>query len=542
MLFVFSILSIVDIPFSSAYSFPTGFAYIYLVTVAAFKATLLIFLIAFLDRKKWVIPIIYILVGLYGLLAFLNFFSKIFYGFGITRKLLVIISQTNLDEIKGFVPGFWNNIGISLSNTWTIIIIVIFILLIIFIRFTKENIFTRAVFLVSSCGLLILSLFSLRFSYGRTANFIALRLPKYVYETYRGKEELDSLLSKRIEFPFPESVSSSRLAKNIILVIGESSSKEHNSIYEYPLNTNPYTSAMSDSLYIFQNAIGSSSSTAGNLERILTFKEDDNTFNDWYKFPLILNLFSHAGYTTYYISNQERTGLLSNSSGAIAESADIIKYVGAENSEDVLASRYDEIVLPVYRQYLHDKKDQDKFFIIHLMGSHTKYKNRYPEQYSRFKAQDILRHTKEKPWIDEKRAKIIAEYDNSIVYTDYILKEIIDELKVISNSSILIYLSDHGEHLFDYRDFIGRDPKMVRVPFIIYLNRAYQESNQETLQRFDSTVLYRPFSTANVVYPLMTLSGTKYPKFYNAYKDVLSPQFKQTERYVDEEIWKFDRQ
>ena len=511
-------------------------------TVGAFKATVLIFLIAFLNKKKWVRPLIYVLVGLYGVLALLNFFSKIFYGFGITRKLLVIISQTNLEEIKGFLPGFWNNIGITFYNISALIIIMAFILLVIFIRYTKEKSLARVVLLFSSCGLLILTLFSIRYTYGRTANFITLRLPKYIYETYRGKEELASLISKRIEFPFPESVSSSRLAKNIVLVIGESSSKEHNGVYGYSLNTTPNIAAMGDSLYIFQNAIGSSSSTAGNLERILTFKEDDATFNDWYKFPLILDLFSHAGYTTYYISNQERTGLISNSSGAIAESADIIKYVGAENSEDVLASRYDEIVLPYYRRYLHNKNDEDKFFVIHLMGSHTNYKNRYPQQYSRFNAQDILRHSKEKPWINEKKAKIIAEYDNSILYTDNILKEIIDELTISNDPSILIYLSDHGEHLFDYRDFIGRDPKMVRVPFFVYLNQTYKESNQEILEMFDYTTFNRPFSTANVVYPLMTLSGTRYPKFYNAYKDVLSPQFKQADRYVDEVIWEYDNQ
>lgn len=473
------------------------------------------------------------------IVGFINFISFRFYGFGITRKLIVIISQTNYNEFNEFLPGFINNIS-SLFCKWrSYLMISIIILFCILIKIFKSNLFFVTVISISIIGFTCFCFTSFKYTYGRTAIFMFLRIPKYTYEVFKTDKELKSLLEKRKSFPHPETVSSSKSAKNIIIIIGESASKNHHGFFGYKNNTTPYLSSMKDSLFIFQNAIGSSASTAGNIERILTFKEDDQTFNDWYKYPSIIDLFSIAGYKTFFISNQERTGLLSNSSAAIAESADIIYYVGAENSEDFLSFKYDEAVLePFIKGFSQD--DIYKFFIIHLMGSHTTYKNRYPTEFNRFNKNDIKLLTNRNSWIDDNKAQTIAEYDNSILYTDYVLKKIFDVVKHSDNPSVLLYFSDHGENVYDDRDFIGRDEKYIEVPFIIYLNSSYKKTNPNIVERVKQSVDL-PFSTANVIYFIMTLSDTKYPLYYNSKKDVLSTDFNMSQRYVDEHIWQYEK-
>jgi Predicted membrane-associated, metal-dependent hydrolase len=340
-----------------------------------------------------------------------------------------------------------------------------------------------------------------------------------------------------IPFPNPESVKSTRLAANVILIIGESASRNHHSLYGYGINTNPFLTSIKDSLFIFTDAIGSSASTASNMERILTFKEDDQTDNDWFEYPGIIDLFNNAHYKTYYLSNQEKIGFVSNASGALAASANVVKYISSIVGEDALSHKFDEELIPEVESALKDSASS-KFIITHLYGSHAQYKSRFPQNFERVTARDILSSNKNKPWLNNKKAQIIADYDNSIAYTDSILYECITMVCSLKDPSLLIYFSDHGEHVYDTRDFIGRDEKFVEVPFIIYTNNAYASTYPDMIQHLKSAEDY-PISTANIIYSLMTLTGTTYP-LYNPKNDFLSSQYEPHHRNVDNHPWKYD--
>lgn len=536
--YILSLLSIVDIPFSPVYDFNLLLITVFLLNISMFKAVVLTLLLGWLyDRSRHLRSLAVAFVIIYGIICAVNAVSFAFYGFGISRKLIVVFSQTNMREISEFIPGLTDNIRNLLTSWRTYAVLAATALFGYFVIRARKRTYLITLASLASSGFIFLAIFCSLYSMGRTAPFMLTRIPRYVYGVYQSNREFQAMLDQRKDFPHPEHVSSSHLADNIVLVIGESAARNHHSLYGYPLPTNPNLELMRDSLIIFTNAIGSSVSTPGNIERILTFKEDDKTFNDWYKYPLIIDLFAHAGYKTYYISNQERTGLFSTSSGAIAESADVINYVGAENSEDALAFKYDENTINPFRDYFN--ADGPKFIIIHLLGSHVTYSNRYPEQFRHFSADDILRISGGKPWINAKNAQTIAEYNNSILYTDHVLNELLKEASESDRSTMFVYLSDHGENVYDDRDFIGREEKYVEIPFFIYLNPAYRSRNAELTERLRSAAGY-PVSSANLIYPLMTLSGTQYPDRYNPQNDFMSPQFKQRPRLVDEQPWKYD--
>lgn len=395
------------------------------------------------------------------------------------------------------------------------------------------------VLIISVVELIFVYGFACRAKFNRTILCTTHRIYKFVRENISAEQKFNEMLSSMIPFPDADKVQSERLADNVFLVLGESASRAHYSLYGYPLRTSPNFDRMKDSLFVFSEALASATYTALNMERILTFKKDDMTDNDWYKYPSLVELFKNAGYKTYWLSNQEGRGFLANSSSAIVAGSDVINFVSGGNSEDVYEKKYDEALLPPVLETI-SNQDSLKFVGIHLMGSHAGYSDRFPVSHTRFKADDILRYNP-KPWLDRKSAQIVADYDNSILYTDSILGVIIARLANSHRPSIFVYLSDHGEEVYDTRDFCGRDrssSNCVEVPFVIYANRAYRENNPRIVRLLEQSVS-RPFSTANLIYSLMTLTGTSYPH-YSTDDDVLSPQFRPRTRMVGTTPWEHD--
>lgn len=243
---------------------------------------------------------------------------------------------------------------------------------------------------------------------------------------------------------------------------------------------------------------------------------------------------NEAGYRTYWLSNQERTGIWGNSSGAMSGNADVVKYVGGESLEDALLDRYDEALLPEVTKAL---ADSAAFIGVHLMGSHMEYSNRYPASADYFKGTDVIRKMP-RPWLSDSKAQTVAEYDNSIRYTDAILGQIIDRISRLSRPALFVYFSDHGENVYDSRDYRGRDNTSVMVPMVVYANYAYRRSNPDMVEALRRAVSL-PVSTATVAFPLMTLTGTSYSRYISD-RDFLSPDFKVRPRYVDEQVWQPD--
>ena len=88
------------------------------------------------------------------------------------------------------------------------------------------------------------------------------------------------------------------------------------------------------------------------------------------------------------------------------------------------------------------------FVVLHTIGSHYQYSLRYPDEF------DIFKPSSE--WLNLKEYKdlIINSYDNSILYADFIIDGVIEVLNKNNFISSVMYISDHGENLFDEYDLI----------------------------------------------------------------------------------------
>ena len=250
----------------------------------------------------------------------------------------------------------------------------------------------------------------------------------------------------------------------IILIIGESASRYYMSAYGYKEHdTTPWMREMSaqPEFFLFKHAYTSWGQTVPSLERALTEKNqyNDKEFN---QSVTILDLAKKAGYTTYWFSGQGTMGGADTPITMVAKTADHSAWL-----EDTLANttsmKYDTDLLP----YLKQVNPQDNnFIVLHIMGSHDNYINRYPPEFTRWGTPNVY--------------DMVVNYDNSIAYTDKFLEEVYAYGRKNLNLQALLYFSDHGANPLhkrqpDMSEFVG-----LRIPFFLYLSREYQQLYPDT--------------------------------------------------------------
>lgn len=533
VLWMFGVFSLADVPGMPVLTFPLWLQWVVVVCIGFLKA--LLWGVLYEVCRKIRVARIAVIAGmvLFALLSVINTGCYLLYGFGITHRLLVVVAQTNGREIAEFLPGLGANL-LQIKNIALFLgAAVVMAGLCVSVKHWPRRVWQAL------CGLLtvgaVAGLVWLTFGIKSGKSYLTIygRTAKYAIDVYKENRAFANRACKGVPFPNPEKLQTKASEITVVLVLGESASREALSVYGYPLVTTPYCAAMRDSLYIFRYAIGCSTSTAMNIERILTFEEDSAPDGSWYRYPALIDMLKKSRFKTFWLSNQERTGLMSNNSGVMAEDADVVEYVGAQSSEDQLMAKYDTELLPYFGKAMADTAPR-KFIFLHLLGSHVEYSNRYPASCAYFTADSVLAKIRN-PWLNWEKAQTVAQYANSVRFTDALLGNIINVAATEQRPVVVIYFSDHGENVYTDRDFIGRDPKFVEIPFIVYTNAAYRRMSPAVIDMMRAGV-ERPFTTANVIYTLMTLSGISHP-LYDATKDVLSPHFLQRPRYVDGKIF-----
>ena len=250
----------------------------------------------------------------------------------------------------------------------------------------------------------------------------------------------------------------------IILVIGESSSRDYMKVYnsEFPYDDTPWQEDMKSNnkdFIFYNNAYSSYVQTVPTLERALS---ERNQYNDrpFLDSANILDVAKKAGYTTSWFSNQGVFGEYDTAISLMAKTADLTKW---SHESYGFSDLYDEALLPLLKNV--DPK-KNNFVVIHIMGSHIYYNDRYPHEFSKWK---------KGPYPDG-----IEAYANSQLYTDWLLQQIYTYGKDNLNLQAMVYFSDHGESLDKSHNPDTFDFVMTHIPFWIYLSPQYRAAYPQT--------------------------------------------------------------
>jgi len=245
----------------------------------------------------------------------------------------------------------------------------------------------------------------------------------------------------------------------VIMVIGESASRNYMKAYtpSFSYEDTPWLEQcmQNPDFVVFRNSYSCWVQTVPVLERALT-EESQYHDKDFIASTSILDVAKKAGYETYWFSNQGRYGQDDSAITLVAKTADHARW-----SDDAyeLSSKFDEDLLNFLPTV---DATKNNFIVLHLMGSHIYYNNRYPENFTRWK-------TGEAESTEE-------AYANSTLYTDYVLSKIYQYAKQNLHLQAMIYYSDHGEdlHISHNPDAFRFD--MVRIPMFVYLSPEYQRA------------------------------------------------------------------
>lgn len=326
----------------------------------------------------------------------------------------------------------------------------------------------------------------------------------------------------------------------VVLVIGESYIREHASVYGYPLSTTPFLleEKKQGHLFVFDNVISPYNQTTGVIRNLISC----NSIGDgehWSSTPPFTAIFKKNGYHVAMYDNQKDYGLNSLFSYSLNTYLYHPRMVEAcYNEINDSTFEYDGQLIDYYSR-VSIGKYKKQLILFHLLGQHIEYEYRYPKEYSYFSIDSTS--FRNDSWLTDRMRQEIVHYDNATRYNDSVLKNVFSLFA--NDNSVVVYLSDHGEEVYDYREKIGRDawsmgsnPKQVlrfqyMVPFVVWCSDKYKSKHPDIVAQLEKATS-RPAMLDNVCQILFHLSGMKTP-YYKPNRDLLSPQYHCPKRIIN---------
>jgi lipid A ethanolaminephosphotransferase len=284
----------------------------------------------------------------------------------------------------------------------------------------------------------------------------------------------------------------------VILVVGETARAEEFSLNGYSRPTNPQLS--SRNIISFTDVRSCGTDTAESLPCMFFHLGKANySRNEAKKYENLLDVLQRAGVQVIWRDNN------SGSKGV----GDRISYEDLTNAKDAALCAtgecYDEILLKGLDTLLSQNKG-DLLVVLHQKGSHgPSYYKRSPKDFELF----LPECTKDNVQ-DCDRQSIINAYDNTIVYTDYVLSKLIDLLQAQTYATAMLYVSDHGESLGENNIYLHGLPyaiapkQQTQVPMIFWASSRFLRE-----KALDAALLTRhrtdQFSHDNLFHSLLGL-------------------------------------
>jgi glucan phosphoethanolaminetransferase (alkaline phosphatase superfamily) len=323
-------------------------------------------------------------------------------------------------------------------------------------------------------------------------------------------------------------------AETVVLVLGESSRYDRWSLNGYARETNPLLKQEAN-LVTLPDVITSVSATRLSVPVIISRKTAMQSLKDGFFEKSFITAYKEAGFKTFWLSNQISFGQFDTPVSVFAKEADVIEFLnlgGFTNN-----SNFDEVLFDPFKNAIADRAPK-KLIVVHSLGSHWNYSHRYPKQFDKWQPslygidKPVYTDTKIKPQLNN-------SYDSSILYTDWFLSQLIERLKQSQQRTSMLYVSDHGQTLYDKTcnlAFHGHNTQYeFHIPAFVWYSDQYQARYPGKVEQLGRHSRAR-LATENMFHTLLDLGDIRYGGEKLEWS-FLSQQFKQHKRYVDSYGW-----
>lgn len=298
-----------------------------------------------------------------------------------------------------------------------------------------------------------------------------------------------------------------------VLVIGESQNRQYMHAYGGPDGTTPWLDTKKDApdCILFQHAYSNHTYTVAALSYALTEKNQYNDIDMEQAFSLI-ELAKAAGYRTAFISNQGKNGAGDTPVSVIASDADVTIFLNEHQYSDhlhydgALVAAFDEAVQQLR---LAEDAAKDALIVVHLMGCHARYQDRYPKDGA--------------PLPTDTREDV---YKNAVHYNDEVMQSLYAHANVLPGFRDFTFFSDHGENLTKEatHDPDRYEPDMTYIPFYLLFSDEAAAARPALYQALRENA-GKPW-TNDLLYELqITLLGLTPPHAIEPENNIASPAY-----------------
>ena len=333
----------------------------------------------------------------------------------------------------------------------------------------------------------------------------------------------------------------------IVLIIGESYGKSHSALYGYFMPDTPRQLSMQKRgrLVPFTDVVSPWNLTSFVFKNVLSMHVIGGP-GEWCDYPLFPQLFRQAGYEVTFLTNQflpqAREAVYDFSGGFFLNHPQLSRQLF--DNRNATLHPFDEGLLTDYDN-LKKGLNPHSLIIFHLIGQHVSYHSRYPRDRRRFTADD---YTQKRPELGAYQRRILADYDNSILYNDSIVYQICR--RFANKDAIVIYMPDHGEECYEgTRGFFCRNHSSdidyplahyeFEIPFWIWCSHPYAVKHPELFKQIVEA-RNRRFMTDALPHLLLYLAGIKTP-YYNDKFNLLSPAYDESRPRLLKGITDYDK-
>lgn len=312
-------------------------------------------------------------------------------------------------------------------------------------------------------------------------------LPWVLYDFLREREALSSAIAKEKGNRFNiKSDAAEHHHQFYVLVIGESSRADHWQINGYRRETTPKLAQQAD-LVSFSRMYSPWPYTRLAVPVMIT-RKSPQTMGVSASEASIVAAFRQIGFYTAWISLQAPTGYHDSPISVHAHEADEQRFLNPVDYR--YNGKHDDAAISELNKLLDSSGSRDVFVVIHLLGSHFRYTDRYPRTFAKFlpdnppngQAELLKKNHKE---------ELINGYDNSIALTDFVLSTIIEKLDARPDlETWMLYSSDHGEALFDDCRMLSGHGAMSNatqhVSAVFWASQLYREQHADKVAMIES--------------------------------------------------------
>lgn len=304
-----------------------------------------------------------------------------------------------------------------------------------------------------------------------------------------------------------------------VLVVGETARSANFSLNGYGRPTNPRLAAI-DGLVSLKHVTSCGTDTANSVPCMFSgLGQAAFSINKAASQENLLDMLRRVGFDVLWRDNQ--SGCKGVCRGVetelLSKRADRAFFDYGESHDEVLLEGLEDRLTAM---------TQGGVVVLHMMGSHgPAYFKRVPQTFAKFQPVCMSRQ-----FSNCTNEQIVNSYDNTILYTDHVLAELIVMLRAVEAKGFdtaMIYVSDHGESLGEKGLYLHGLPRALapkeqtHIPMMMWFSRSAHGRLNIDMECLQESAALRPASHDNLFHTMLGILDVK-SRLYNANLDFLS--------------------